>query len=64
MILMKAFWDNAVKSKLPKKIQSFTTEMAISNFIINFRTALNERVNQIKEQIKNTTSTYDKEKLE
>jgi len=61
---MKAFWDNAVKSKLPKKIQSFTTEMVISNFIINFRTALNERVNQIKEQIKSTTSTYDKEKLE
>lgn len=64
MTLMKAFWDNAVKSKLPKKIQSFTTEMVISNFIINFRTALNERVNQIKEQIKSTTSTYDKEKLE
>lgn len=64
MTLMKAFWDNAVKSKSPKKIQSFTTEMVISNFIINFRTALNERVNQIKEQIKSTTSTYDKEKLE
>jgi len=64
MTLMKAFWDNAVKSKLPKKIQSFTTEMVISNFIINIRTALNERVNQIKEQIKSTTSTYDKEKLE
>ena len=64
MTLMKAFWDNVVKSKLPKKIQSFTTEMVISNFIINFRTALNERVNQIKEQIKSTTSTYDKEKLE
>lgn len=28
------------------------------------KTALNERVNQIKEQIKNTTSTYDKQKLE
>lgn len=64
MILMKAFWDNAVKSKSPKKIQFFITETEISNFIIYFRTALNERVNQIKEQIKNTTSTYDKEKLE
>jgi len=28
------------------------------------RTALNERINQIKEQIANTTSTYDKEKLQ
>jgi chaperonin GroEL len=25
---------------------------------------LNERINQIKEQINNTTSTYDKEKLQ
>jgi chaperonin GroEL len=39
-------------------------EMVTSNFFIYFRVALNERVSQIKEQIHNTTSTYDKEKLE
>lgn len=64
MILMIAFWDNAEKLKSPNKIQFFTTETEISNLIIYFRAALTERVNQLKEQIKGTTSTYDKEKLE
>jgi chaperonin GroEL len=61
---MIAFWDNAEKLKSPNKIQFFTTETEISNLIIYFRAALTERVNQLKEQIKGTTSTYDKEKLE
>lgn len=38
--------------------------MAISTFIYYSRTALQERIDQIKEQIAVSTSTYDKEKLE
>ena len=38
--------------------------LAISNNLIYYRGALEERLNQIKEQITNATSTYDKEKLE
>ncbi len=39
-------------------------EPVISNFYFICRAALEERTTQIKEQILNTTSTYDKEKLE
>lgn len=39
-------------------------EVETSKLLIYFRTALQERITQIKEQIVNTTSTYDKEKLE
>lgn len=38
--------------------------MEISKNYFNSRAALEERVNQIREQIRNSTSTYDKEKLE
>lgn len=38
--------------------------VAISKNSINSRVALEERLNQIKQQIKNATSSYDKEKLE
>lgn len=61
---MKASLVTVEKLKSPKKTLSFTTDQATSNIIHNLRAALNERVNQIKEQIKSTTSTYDKEKLE
>lgn len=36
----------------------------ISKICFYCRVALEERVNQIKEQIRTTTSSYDKEKLE
>lgn len=58
------FWEPQEKSKSPNKILFYIMEQEISNFYFYFRTALNERISQIKEQIKNTTSTYDKEKLE
>lgn len=61
---MNQFWEKVERSKSPKKTPSFTTEVETSNFFINSRTALQERITQIKEQIANTTSTYDKEKLE
>ena len=39
-------------------------ETETSNFLYNLRAALEERVNQIREQIASSTSSYDKEKLE
>jgi len=37
--------------------------LEISKTFIYFRGAVEERVNQIKEQIQNATSSYDKDKL-
>ena len=39
-------------------------EMETSNLYFYLREALEERINQIREQIQNTESTYDREKLE
>ena len=39
-------------------------ETETSNFLYNLRAALEERVNQIREQIASSTSSYDKEQLE
>lgn len=61
---MSTFWEPAGRSKSQRKIQLFCTEAGISNFVSYFRDVLEERINQIKDQIQHSTSSYDKEKLE
>ena len=54
-----------VRKLLSQKMTLFLLkDLEISNLKNNIRTAINERVTQIEETIKATTSNYDKEKLQ